>query len=427
MANQNSTPTTWQEMLQYYPGPQAIQGEGSPTGTQQAKTVDIPGIGTVQFDTDGQGNVFAKRGNSDGTVTTYGSGGSNDGPMAQKTAKPESNMQSMMGDIKGIAPVALAAVGGELLSGAGAGATGMGEGWSGVAAGADPTMAGGVASGVAGTGAAAGAGGGVADGVTGAAGAPVSGAAPSGVQGFVDSQGGSFSNAFQVPAGAAVSDVAAGTSGGSLIDNFMTSLNANPITTMLQAGSGIAGIVSGANSIINPGMSTSSLQAGADPWGASGGRAQSIAQLQALLANPSLTAGTPGYQFQFQQGENAVNAANAGKGTTGTGSGGAALVNYGQGQAMSAYNNYVNQLTTLAGANQNPAAGTSAALAGQSQNNAQTTAGYGALAKGVGTLSTAFNGTTSNPGNNTSTNPSPSVIDCAYANVPSNVTDISPM
>ena len=117
-------PTTWAEMMQYYTGPQAIQGEGSPTGTQQAKTVNIPGIGVVQFDTDGQGNIFAKRGNPDGTVTTYGSGGAS-GAIAQKTAAPESNLQSMLGDIKGIAPVALAAVGGELLAGSGAAGAGL--------------------------------------------------------------------------------------------------------------------------------------------------------------------------------------------------------------------------------------------------------------------------------------------------------------
>ena len=90
-------------------------------------------------------------------------------------------------------------------------------------------------------------------------------------------------------------------------------------------------------------------------------------------------------------------------------------MNYGQGQAMSAYNNYVNQLTTLAGANQNPAAGSSAALAGQAQNNQQSQAGYNAIAKGVGTLSTAFNGTT---GNNTNTT-TPSVVNNTYNTGPS--------
>lgn len=53
---------------------------------------------------------------------------------------------------------------------------------------------------------------------------------------------------------------------------------------------------------------------------------------------------TPGYQFQLQQGNNAINAAAAANGTLNSGNQLTALSNYNQGLANSAYNNYVSQL-----------------------------------------------------------------------------------
>ena len=125
-------PTTWAQMMQYYQ-PQAIQGDGGGggmmgTGTQQPTLVNIPGIGQVQFGQDGQGQPYAQRSNSDGTTTTYASDPS--GNLAQATAKPESNLQSILGTLKGIAVPAAFAAGGAMLGSAlgGAGAAGAAGG-----------------------------------------------------------------------------------------------------------------------------------------------------------------------------------------------------------------------------------------------------------------------------------------------------------
>jgi hypothetical protein len=53
---------------------------------------------------------------------------------------------------------------------------------------------------------------------------------------------------------------------------------------------------------------------------------------------------TPGYNFQLQQGENAVNATEAQQGTLGSGKQQIDLNNYAQGQANTTYNNYVQSL-----------------------------------------------------------------------------------
>ncbi len=65
---------------------------------------------------------------------------------------------------------------------------------------------------------------------------------------------------------------------------------------------------------------------------------------------------TPGYQFQLQQGNNAINAAAAANGTLNSGNQAIALSNYNQGLAGTTYNNYVSQLQPYLNAS-NAAAG----------------------------------------------------------------------
>jgi hypothetical protein len=66
---------------------------------------------------------------------------------------------------------------------------------------------------------------------------------------------------------------------------------------------------------------------------------------------------TPGYQFQLQQGDNAVNAQAAANGTTGSGNQQLALSNYNQGLAGTTYGNYVSQLQPYLGASSSAASG----------------------------------------------------------------------
>jgi hypothetical protein len=66
---------------------------------------------------------------------------------------------------------------------------------------------------------------------------------------------------------------------------------------------------------------------------------------------------TPGFQFQEQQGDNAITAADAASGKTGSGNEAEALANYNQGLAGTTYNNYVSQLQPFLGAAGNAASG----------------------------------------------------------------------
>lgn len=169
---------------------------------------------------------------------------------------------------------------------------------------------------------------------------------------------------------------------------------------LVKLGSSVAGIGSGINSIVNPGISPTAAQNMTDPFASS--RQQYIDQLNAVMANPSLTMSTPGYQFQLEQGLQGLNRnlAQRGMGTSVSGqpgtpaSGGAGIAQqkYGQEYALSSYNNYVNRLAGLAGATQQPAQGGQAALTAQQAAQKQAQAGWGALGQGVGALSTYFGG-----------------------------------
>lgn len=170
---------------------------------------------------------------------------------------------------------------------------------------------------------------------------------------------------------------------GSLLGSFMDSVSSNPIMKALQAGQGIAGIVSGMTS--TQGMiSPEQARAMADPFASS--RQQYIDQLNALMANPSLTTSTPGYQFNLQQGLAGIEAKQAKSGVSRTGAGDIAVQQYGQQQAMSSFDQQVKNLSGLSGAGVSPAQGATAALTAQGQQVDQRNAGWKAIGQGIGGL-----------------------------------------
>jgi hypothetical protein len=96
-------------------------------------------------------------------------------------------------------------------------------------------------------------------------------------------------------------------------------------------------------------------QSQTDPYGAIGGRTQAANQLMQLQANPSMAMSTPGYQQQLQQGQQAQQAAGAASGTLQSGGQANALNQQAQNTFGSYYQNQLNNLSMLSGANQSPA------------------------------------------------------------------------
>lgn len=72
-------------------------------------------------------------------------------------------------------------------------------------------------------------------------------------------------------------------------------------------------------------------------------------QLQNLINNPSQITSTPGYQFQFDQGQQAVQRSSAAGGFLNSGNEGTALTQYGQGFASSALTQQESLLASLSG------------------------------------------------------------------------------
>ena len=115
------------------------------------------------------------------------------------------------------------------------------------------------------------------------------------------------------------------------------------------------------------------------PWRAAGGNAVGAlssyyglpgtdASGNPTPANPnagaqdnSLIQSLPGYQFNLQQGNQAVQRDLAAQGLLGSGAAGKALTQYGQGYAQNAANSYLNGLQSLAGIGQTSAQATGAA------------------------------------------------------------------
>jgi hypothetical protein len=87
----------------------------------------------------------------------------------------------------------------------------------------------------------------------------------------------------------------------------------------------------------------------ADPF--AGQRAGYQTQLQQLMANPNSITQTEAYKFRYNQGVEAIKRNSARAGYSGSGNIDVALADYGQGLASQMYNEEVNRLMQLSGAN----------------------------------------------------------------------------
>lgn len=135
-------------------------------------------------------------------------------------------------------------------------------------------------------------------------------------------------------------------------------------------------------------------------------RQQYATQLQNLEANPSSVTSLPGYQFQLQQGTQAVDRQAAAQGLNGSGNLLTSLDQYSQGLASSFYNNQVKTLAALSGATQNPALLANIGLSGQqatsNANNATSTSLLGLAGQLYGGANTGSNSSLFGSGNSNS-------------------------
>ena len=117
----------------------------------------------------------------------------------------------------------------------------------------------------------------------------------------------------------------------------------------------------------------------ADPFAAQ--RPQYQSMLQQLMTNPASFQGSPGYQWQFNQGMEAVNRTAGAQHMLGSGNRLQELMQYGQGMASQDYNNQFLRLANLAGASAGQP-GTAGQL--QAGYNQQMSQGAGQLAGAIG-------------------------------------------
>jgi hypothetical protein len=122
---------------------------------------------------------------------------------------------------------------------------------------------------------------------------------------------------------------------------------------------------------------------------------QYASQLQNLIANPSQVTSLPGYQFMFDQGQQAVQRSSAAGGFLNSGNEGAALTQYGQGFATNALNQQEQLLASLSGlqASSSGAQNTAAATGAANSSNAQLNQLLSQLGLAAGTF-----GKSSSPG-----------------------------
>lgn len=133
-----------------------------------------------------------------------------------------------------------------------------------------------------------------------------------------------------------------------------------------------------------------------DPYGAYRGSAAT--SLNALVNNPALALGDPGYQMALNQGIQATERGAASKGMMMSGNETAALANLGQSTFGSYYNSKIANLMQLSGASQNPAAAaqaqTQAALANAQIQNANVNMMSSGLGQVAGGLKSIYNNPT---------------------------------
>ena len=166
---------------------------------------------------------------------------------------------------------------------------------------------------------------------------------------------------------AAITGGAVDTSG-STIQQLLSQLvgqNNSPVKGLMNLASGIYG------------LNQSNAGNAADPFAAQ--RAQYQQQLQFLMQNPSSVQQLPGYQA----GLDAINRSNAAQGYTGGGKAHVDLLNYGG----SIYNQQLQNLMQLAGANSGSPGAAGQILSNAGQNRiTNNSAALGSIGSGVGTL-----------------------------------------
>lgn len=138
-----------------------------------------------------------------------------------------------------------------------------------------------------------------------------------------------------------------GSSGGGGLAGMM-GMNQNDFRSLMGLGSGIAGLWQG-NQMQN--LAKNAFSQG-NPFGQY--RSQYAQQLASLMQNPSSVTSLPGYQFQMQQGTDAIVKGMGSKGYNRSGNEMMALDKYGQGLASSTYEQQEQILSQLAGAGMAP-------------------------------------------------------------------------
>lgn len=113
----------------------------------------------------------------------------------------------------------------------------------------------------------------------------------------------------------------------------------------------MSSIMNSIGNILGGGSSTNASQSAAlaDPFASQRGQYQT--DLSKLVNNPSSVTKTPGYQFQFDQGMQALERQQAGSGSLNSGQSETAAIKYGQGMATSSLTQQEQLLTQLAGGN----------------------------------------------------------------------------
>ena len=184
----------------------------------------------------------------------------------------------------------------------------------------------------------------------------------------------------------------------SALEGFGSSTSTSALTTpSTGAGTGGLGSLSKVTNLIRGGMdiynalnysqgqTPDAAKLAADPYAPY--RQQAADKLNELMQNPNMVYGMPGYRFAQEQGSKAINRSAASQGSALSGNTLLALQNQGQQTAQSWFDDYVNKLSTQAGANQSPAAGqdaysSAAKLQSSAEKNRQTALLQGIMSTG---------------------------------------------
>lgn len=128
----------------------------------------------------------------------------------------------------------------------------------------------------------------------------------------------------------------------------------------------------------------------ADPFASQ--RPQYQQQLSQLMSNPSSVTNTPGYQFNFNQGETALQRQEAATGNLNSGTADINAVQYGQNYATNTFNTYEQMLAQLAGGNLSQG-NAGSVYAGAMQGPNQATSGLlGSFGSLIGNLTSGIGG-----------------------------------